>query len=879
MNKKNIWIHVGMVAIMFAAACIYLSPILGGKALVQGDQVKAKAMAHKLHQEKDVTGEFPSWESAMFSGMPAYQIREEPPATPFYELREVALMSHVGWANNIGILFLYLIGFYLAMVLLGLSPWLALIGALGFGLGSYNIIIIEAGHSTKAWAIAMMAPILAGVLSVLKTAVTEGLERRIRNRKMIWGCILFTVALILQIMFNHIQITYYTAIGCVIIGLTYLVYAIKKKQFKPFSINVGILALCALLAIGCNIRHLVVNNEYAKHTMRGGNELTVTPADLYGQDPSAKAENTNNGLNIEYAMKGWSYDIGETYTLLVPGAWGGASLEPIDFEKSNFVKAFSEKGFQYPQQWGEKAPLYRGDMLVTSGPVYFGAIIIFLFLLGMFVVKGADRWWILLASVVAILLSWGWHFLGLNEWLFNNLPKYNIFRTPSMALVLANVCMAIMAALTLKHVFDPKNSKEDREGIVKGLYISAGSLILIILTLIIASGSFNFTGPTDKDMGLTDEMVKGLQEDRHDLFISDSWRSLIFILLAAVTLWLYAKQKIKKAGLAIAIVGALIVIDLWGVDRRYLNENNYVEPEQLELVPDAIDERIDAMAALNGDEDYRVFNMAVNTFNDSKPSAFHNQIGGYSAAKLSRYQDMINFYLGRYGYYFVNNDLQTSLSQNQTGPNMNVSMPALNMLNARYLVIPFPQGTEVILNNNALGNCWFVKEVKAVQSPDEEILALNTIDPATTAVVDISKFKVSNTDFQFDENATIKLDLQSNTSSDYRRYVSNAKTNQLAVFSEIYYEPDWKVYVDEKPAEYIRVNYVLRAMVVPAGNHVIEFKNEAPTLHKTDTYGLIISIVTLLAMIGAVMMCYAPNKWKWGKCKEVKETKIEKAKK
>lgn len=824
--KKKIWIHVAMIAAMFAVACIYLSPILSGKALVQGDQQKAQAMAYQLHREKDRTGHFPSWEGAMFSGMPAYQIREEPPTSPFYLLREVVIMAHVGWANNIGIIFLYLLGFYVSMILLGLSPWLALIGALGFGLGSYNIIIIEAGHSTKAWAIAMMAPILAGMVAVLKAAVTEGLERKVRNHRVIWGSILFTVALILQVTFNHIQITFYTAIGCVAIGAAYLVQAIVNKRLLPFGAKAGILAICALLALGCNIRHLMVNEEYSRYTMRGGSELTVTPEDLYG-DGATQAQETTTGLDINYAFA-WSYGKGETYTLLVPGAMGGGSGEKVSHE-SSFYRTFH----------AEQAPLYWGEQPFTSGPVYFGAVVLLLCLIGLIVVKEPERWWVLTATVIGILLSWGSNLMGLNEWVFNNIPFYNKFRTPSMSLVLPNVCVAIMAVLALKAIFD---KERDRKRVNLGIYIGAGALCALILVVLVASGSFSYTGSSDRQMAAQygaqwDTIFGVLVSDRAALLRSDSWRSIIFILLAAAVLWLYNNDKIKKAGIAIALVGVLVLIDLWGVDRRYLSKDNFVEKRQLELKRDKWDYDIDEMAAAYGDHDYRVFNLAVNTFNDSKPAAFHDQVGGYSAAKLSRYQNLIDFYLSRH-----------------INPNI------LNMLNTRYIVL---NDGRVQRNPAALGNVWFVREVKAVNGADEEIMALNGIDPSLTAVVDTSKWSVAGGQWSVDSSATIVLKEKGTKSMDYRRYVSSSATEQLAVFSEIHYEPDWVAYIDGKRADYLRANYVLRAMVVPAGQHEIEFKNEAPTLHKTDTYGLIIAIITLMAMVAAgIYSCKGERKVK-----------------
>lgn len=821
--KKNIWIHIGIIVAMFAVACVYMSPALEGKAIRQGDMQKGDAMAYAQKMEKERTGSIPNWAGSMFSGMPGYQIAAEQPKSVFQTVRNLLIMRPLGLERNIAVLFLYLLGFYVALLALGVNPWLSLIGALGFGLGSYNIIIIEAGHISKAWAMAMMAPILAGMLLAMRTAVDESLEKRKRTLKILWGVLLFTLALILQIAFNHIQITFYTAIACVAIGVSYLVVAIRKKLLGKLALTTGMLLLGALLAFGCNIRLLLVNEEYARYTMRGGNELTVSPAVLYGTNAAGTAQNTSTGLNIDYAFS-WSYGIGETYTLLVPGAMGGGSGENVGTE-SSFYKTFHS----------EQAPLYWGDQPFTSGPVYFGSIIILLFAMGMVVVKGPERWWVLAASVIGILLAWGNHLMGFNEWVFNHMPLYNKFRTPSMALVLTNVCMVILAVLALKAVFD---KERDRKLINKGIYIAMGVVGGLIVVVLMMSGSFSYSGGSDSQMasqyGTQWDMIRSvLTSDRAALLRSDSWRSLLFIVLTSAVLWLYNNEKLKKAWIAVAAIGMLIVVDLWGVDRRYLNSSNFVEKSALELRRQQWDYDIDQMAAQYGDHDYRVLNLAVNTFNDSEPSAFHNQIGGYSAAKLSRYQNLIDFYISR------------------------GKAEVLNMLNMRYVVL---QNGQVHRNPDALGNCWFVDEVKTVGNADEEILALNSINPATTAVVDTSKWSVVGGQWSADSAATIILDLQGNTSSDYRRYVSHSATEQLAVFSEIYYAPDWFAYIDGKPAEYLQADYVLRAMVVPAGDHVIEFRNEAPRMHKLDNITLIISILTLLVMAGAVVVVYRKKK-------------------
>ena len=818
--KKNIWIHVGIIVALFAVACIYLSPALSGKVIRQGDIQKADAMSYQQRMEKERTGKTPNWAESMFGGMPGYQIASEPQHSVFQPVRNALIMRPLGLERNIGVLFLYLLGFYAALLAFGVSPWLAVVGALGFGLGSYNLIIIEAGHITKAWAMALMAPVLAGMYLLLKGE---------KKQQWLWGALLFTLALIIQISCNHIQITFYTAIGCLMMGVAYLVNALVKKQMPSFLAKVGVLVVGAMLAFGCNARLLLVNEEYARYTMRGGNDLTVTPSSLYG-DAEAAPQNTSDGLDIDYAFN-WSYGIGETYTVLVPGAFGGGSGEHVGTE-SAFYKTFRS----------EQAPLYWGGQPFTSGPVYFGAIMVLLFIVGLIVVRGPDRWWLAAATLLAILLSWGHNLMGFNGWIFEHVPFYNKFRTPSMALVLANVCMVIMAALVMKQVFNKENTAADRRRINLGLYIGTGLVAGLILVVLVLSSGFDFSGAADRQMaeqyGPQWDMIKSvLVSDRAALLRSDSWRSILFVLLAAAMLWLYNNQKIKRAGIAIAVLGVLTVVDLWGVGRRYLNEDNFAEKRELELRRDAWDYDIDQQAAYFGDHHYRVFNLAVNTFNDSKPSAFHNQVGGYSAAKLSRYQNLIDFYLSRH-----------------------INPQVLNMLNTRYIVQMQGNQPVVMRNPDALGNCWFVGEVKRVASADEEILALNSINPATTAVVNTEQWPLADGDWSLDSSATIALEPQQVESADYRKYVSHSSKEQLAVFSEIHYAPDWRAYIDGQPADYLCADYVLRAMVVPAGDHVIEFRNEAPRLHRLDNLTLTISIVTLLLMAGAIVMVYRKRK-------------------
>jgi hypothetical protein len=822
--KRPWWIHAIIIASFAILSCIYFSPVLDGNIVIQGDIQKFEAMEYEQVQYAEYTGnDIPNWNSSMFSGMPGYQTAIEPQHSIFTPLKSILIGRPLGIERNIGVLFLYLLGFYIAMLAFGIDPWLALIGALAFALGSYNIIIIEAGHITKAWAISMVAPILGGLALTLRASESDKPWRNI-----LWGSILFTLALGLQITFNHIQITFYTAMVALVMGASYLIVNIKNKTLKPFFISVLFLLLGAGLAFGSNARNLLVNEEYAKYTMRGGSDISVTPDDLYHDGEKSNAQTSSTGLNIDYAYQ-WSYGIGETYTLLVPGSFGGGSNEKV-----------GEDSESYRQLRTQYAPLYWGDQPFTSGPMYFGAIVVFLFILGLFIVKGPERWWLLIATIIAIIMSWGRNLPGINQWLFDNLPLYNKFRTPSMALVLANVCMAIMAVLALKEIFKNPDIKNRR-----AIYWSAGITGGFIIICLVFKGLFPFSGSADQQMAaqygeqwpmLQDIFIK----DRMSLFVSDSWRSILFILAAAVVLWLACNDKLKQKGWLIAILAALAVVDLWSVDRRYLNENNFTNPSRLKLTQDRYDIEIDAQAQANDDEDYRVINFAVNTFNDSKPSAFHHQIGGYSAAKLRRYQDIIDFYI----FHHIN-------------------WKVLGMLNTRYIVA---QNGVVQRNPEALGNCWFVNEIQPVSNANEEILGLNSIDPANTAIVNTVEFDV---DVQlpkgkesYDNSDAIVMEHQHPYSPDHLKYTSHTSSERLAVFSEIYYAPDWRAYIDGKPAEYLRANYILRAMIVPAGDHVIEFKNEAPRMHKLDNLTLVISLITLLLIAGGITFYYIAEKRK-----------------
>ena len=808
---KKIITHAGIVLLFFVVSVVYMHPILNGKIISQDDVINYRWSSTEYAKYKAETGDDAYWNSSAFSGMPMYQMHNIPSKNIFQPLKYVLTLTFIGDGQegrncDWGIMFLYLLGFYVALTAMGVKPWLSLSGAFAFGFGSYNIIIIAVGHITKAWAISMIAPILAGMILTFK-------------KKYLWGMLLFTIALGLQIQCNHIQITYYTLIMAVVVGITYLVYSIKNKEFVHFAKGVGGLVVCAVLVLLSTSRYFMVNAEYVKQTMRGGSELTIRPNDIY---PEENQSVESDGLDAEYASE-WSYGKAETMTLLVPGFYGGSSDEPVD-----------KNSAYYKLQKDEIAPLYWGNQRFTSGPVYFGAIIVFLFLLGLFVVKGPERWWLLAVTIIGIVMAWGSNLPWFNDLLRNYLPMYSKFRSPSMSLVIASVSTVVLAVLALRQVF----SETDRKKYNISLYISSGITLIICLLVAIAGASVcNFSGAGDS--ALSEEVRNALIADRQSLMTADAWRSFAFVLAVALVLWLFINDKVKNVKIIATIIGVLVLIDLIGVDSRYLNEDKYVKGSSLDFKPDEGDKQIYQMAAENNDVDYRVFNIKPkygSAFNDARTSAFHHSVGGYSGVKLARYQDVIEFYLAHY--------------------NKNV----MNMLNIRYF-LKFKDGNyQVRRNADAYGNAWFVDSVKYVDCANEEVLALNDENLKNTAIVNKNEFSGLSASYEHDSTAEISLVAEKPYNPNSRKYSVRTNKNALAVFSEIYYSADWRAYIDGNPAEYFRADYLLRAMEIPSGEHTVEFRNEALTFHKWEKVEMIASAFLVLLIVGAVVWHYRRTK-------------------
>lgn len=855
MNFKKILPHIIAVVAFIVVSLVFFSPVMEGKKLFQSDMAQFDGASKELHDYEKASGEGANWANAMFSGMPSYQIAFPQSNNIFNTIAPPLTL----WNRNFdaGIFFIMMLGFYVFMCSMGAKPLISAFSALIYALGSYNVIIITVGHITKAWAMAMIAPILAGMILVFK-------------RKYISGIIIFTLSLGLQIYFNHIQITYYTLIAALILGMTYLIYAIKEKQIKNFALSCGALIIAAVIAVMPNSSHLALNAEYAKHTMRGGSELTIKAND-----------NTNNnekGLTIDYAYA-WSYGVGETLTMLIPDFKGGGSSdnrwESLAENRLQEIQSTQPAQASHPQinqvvnQYAGST--YWGEQPFTAGTVYFGAIVIFLSLLGFLLIKGAERWWLLFATIVSILMSWGSNFMILNEFLFNHLPLYNKFRTPSMILVIANVTLVITAFLGLKEFFNKEidNNKKTTSLFISGGIVGGFCLLCALLPDLFAS----FTSSQDSvfETMLGNSFIQALYEDRKSAFTSDALRSFIFIAIAFVSLFLFAKDKLKKEIIVIVIIGIASVIDLWQVDKRYISNENYKKTYELEIQSTPALETIKADVEAKNINHYRVYNMAVNTFNDASTSFYVPSIGGYHGAKLQRYQDIISFHLTNPNY--VQKDLNDTslLKTNQIRqffytyqqqikcPNLQV----LNMLDTKYFILPVGQeGGTAIENPEACGAAWFVENIKTVNTADEEILALNDFDPQHTAILN-KEFasQLQNKDFSnADQQATIALQESPNKNPDLKIYKTKSTTAQLCVFSEIYYKDGWKAYIDGKETPILRANYVLRALEVPAGEHTIELRCEPDTLKTFNIINLIGSILIVVFLIGAIALPFIKKK-------------------
>ena len=780
------WPHVVAIIAFVVICVVYFAPeFFENKQLPQGDVQSGVGMGHDAALYHEKTGEYADWSNAMFSGMPHNYSYSQPSKSIFRTIEKVV---RIGLPNHTAApLFLYLLGFYIFMLCVGCSPWMSIVGAIAFALASYNIIIIDAGHINKCLVIATMPTVLGGIMLCYR-------------KRYVAGIIVTLISLGLNVYWNHQQISYYLLLMIIPLAIVYFISAIKEKEVKDFFIASAVLLLCAVLAIMPAADKLIPTMDYTKETMRGGAVL----------HNAADSEAGKSGLNRDYAFQ-WSYGKAETMTLLIPNFYGGSSNYPLGDKSETYRTIKKYAGASQAKQFVKSVPTYWGDQPFTSGPVYAGAIICFLFLLGLMVVPQKERWWLLAAAIIGIVLSWGRNFPSLNNWLFDHLPLYNKFRTPSMALVMTTTSMVIMAMLTLKEVVERKVTLR-QIGIAGGI-----SVALCLLYVLAPSLAGSFTAKVDAQM--PDWLVSAIIEDRQHMLAADAWRSIAFILLAAVSIVAYLKMEKMKIAALVAIIGVLTLIDLWAVDKHFLNDDHFIPKKQQLWTPSDADRQIMA----DTDPDYRVLNLASNTFNESKTSYYAKSIGGYSPAKLRRYQDIIDYYFsGRL--------------------NMNV----LNMLNTRYVITQ--QGVQY--NPTAFGNAWFVKNVTWVNTPNEEIEAIADADLKAVAFIDTCWRSKIQGEMAMTQPAKIELTNYANPGNLF--YESESTEAGLAVFSEVYYKT-WRAFIDGEEVPVIRANYILRAIEIPAGKHQIEFRCKDELLQKSQMVSIaasaLIALIILLLLV------------------------------
>jgi len=818
MNKidfKKIIPYITALIVFVVISYSYFPEVLQGKIVNQSDVSSWRGASNEILKVEKQTGEKPLWTNSMFGGMPSYMI-----ATDFDGNKTKSIYNKLLLGKRpASYICLAMISFFLLLLTFGCNPWLGIIGAIAFAFSSYNFIIIQVGHNSKMVAIALMPMVMAAVVYAFR-----------KNR--IIGSILLGLTLALEIVAKHPQITYYLGFIIFIYGCYELYHAIKDKTIPAFLKTTGLLIIGAALAVATNADYMMTMSEYGKHTMRGPSELTHNANNK-----------TSTGIDKDYATA-WSYGIDETFNLLIPNYKGGASDGSLS-EDSEIYKLFARQDRGYAKKVIKHMPTYWGAQPGTSGPVYIGSIIIFLFVLGLCIVRGKTKWWLLTATLLSFALAWGKNFMPLTDFFLDYIPMYSKFRTVSMILVIAQMTIPLLAILALKRVFEKELNKKQ---LIKGLKIALGTTGgFCLLVYLFPSISGNFIGESDSQ--IQEIIAKALQADRIALLKADALRSLIFIVLSAATIWFASKEKLK-ANYAYIILAVLILADMWTVDKRYLNKDHFMPKRQ--LTGQFSERPVDKIILQDKDPDYRVLDLSVNTFNDSKISYFHKTIGGYSAGKLRRYQDLIEFHISREINEFIPSiNKQSSLMEIEaTLAKLNV----LNMLNTKY-VIYHPEAAP-IQNRSALGNAWFVDDYRMVKNADAEITALNNFNPKEEAIIDNSFEEIlKNRAFIPDNHASIKLE---SYTPDKLIYKTKASSEQLAVFSEIYYPNGWKVKIDDVNAEHFRCNYVLRSMIVPAGDHTVTFYFEPDTYYSGRTIALISSILLILLSLGVLIFKIKP---------------------
>ncbi len=795
MDIKKFAPYIGVIALFTLICAVYFAPQFEDKVIPTNDVIQYEGMSKDIKDLRASEGVDAGWTGGMFCGMPAYLITVKYPAMI---IRNAVNNLQNAIGQPFGFIFFAFTSFWIMLLLCGVNPWVGLISALAYGFSTYFFLIIGAGHVTKMWALAYAPLLIGGVFYTY--------------RRNIWlGGALTALFAAIEIGAGHPQITYYFGLIIAAYAINEFILAIINKTLKHFAKATAVLLVAAALSVGANYSSLHYTMSHSSETIRGGSEL------------AQESKKKENGLDLKYATQ-WSYGKSETLNTFIPGLYAGGE----SFSNNGLVAEELHK-IGYPKSEARKVatqlPTYYGDQPFTAGPTYIGAVIIFFAVLGMFLLEGRKKWWVFGVSLLAILLAWGSNLMWFTEFAFKYLPGYNKFRTVSMTLAIAEFTIPLLAAFVLAELWKGKfDTRKALRSIAFATAITGGIALIVAL---FGGSIFTFSNPAESDYypkGLIDAMI----QERQGILAADAWRTLILVLASAGVTLMLCLGKLKRA-LFVTLCAALVIIDMWSVNKRFLNDDNFKEKKSTTVVASP------ASNAILQDKEpgYRVLNLDVSPFNDATTSYFHRSVGGYHGAKLSRYQDLIENHL--------------------EDPNSKV----YSMLNTKYIIM---EG-EPYLNPDNLGAAWFVDKLSFVDNAQQEINSLGTINLANEAVVDKRFADVCNKWIPngIDSTATIEL-------VDYRpnrlRYESHSSADKIAVFSEIYYPDGWSVTIDGKPAEYFRANYVLRAMIIPAGEHSIEWTFEIPNFQKVEGITLASSIAIILAVVIAVIGTIITNRKK-----------------
>jgi hypothetical protein len=786
--------HLIVSLIFLVITCIYYAPTFSGKKLFQNDVIQASGWLKEANDYQKQSNEEILWSNSMFSGMPVWRGYSNNVVKYYHKIITTILTP------NIAATFTAFIGFYLLMMSIDSNHWVGFISSGAFAFSSFNIISIEAGHMNKVFDMALMAPVLAGIIWAYRGYFLK-------------GGLVTAIALALHIFYAHYQITYYLLMMVFTIVLYFFIESIKNKSFLKFTKSSGILLIASLIAIAPNISSLVTTQIYSKSTQRAGSEL------------SSNEKNTEKkGLNKDYTFA-WSYGKLETLTLLIPYFNGGSSSEELN-TNSDTYKALIDSNVpkNEAKNFIKNIPLYWGEQPFTSGPVYFGIIILFTSIIGMFLIERNYKWWIFGISMFSFLLAWGKNLDMFSDLLYYNFPLYNKFRSVTMSFCIAQISVPFLSGIAINGILSNKFSNAKIKTALKwALILVMGTLFILLL---FSSSILSFESANDEQFKqqFPTWLIEAIQSDRYNKLFNDILRGLILVALSAASIWAWLNNYIKTNIVLIAIA-FLVLIDIILVDKRYLNFGSFKNPKTTEFASNEPTD-VDLEILKDSLSSYRVANFTKNIFNDATTSYFHHSIGGYSAIKLNRYQDLIDKQLSK-------NNIQV-----------------YNMLNTKYFIVP-DKGNgspKLQINQEALGNAWMVEKLYICNSANKEMSMLDSLNLSNNAVVS-NKFKnlVNQLVFSKDSLAEIKL---INYHPNRLNYKFNANSNQAVVFSEIYYQPGWQAYIDGKQVEHFQINYVLRGLIVPKGNHEIEFKFEPSHYFTTEKISLLGSIILVMCILG-----------------------------